>query len=83
MLLFHAEVDVGAIVSSLDENDPKQYQTFLESRPPSMENEAISMVIELCRDSGIKNEFLTGPVVISILNIRRKVKYLAKSSGGE
>jgi allantoinase len=50
VLLFHAEVD--NFPPSSGESDPTKYETFLESRPPVMENEAISMVIGLCRESG-------------------------------
>ncbi len=36
------------------EADGTLYQTFLESRPCSMENRAIELVIQLCRESGGK-----------------------------
>jgi len=45
-LLFHAECEVN--VDETDE-DPSQYETFLQSRPEKMENVAIEMIIRLCR----------------------------------
>ncbi|XP_077998509.1 allantoinase, mitochondrial-like isoform X1 [Glandiceps talaboti] len=46
VLLFHAEVDGTAPdVSSLD---PVHYDTFLKSRPCSMENDAIKLVTKVC-----------------------------------
>ena len=51
VLLFHAEVDISK-EDDLQKFDPTKYKTFLDSRPPAMENEAINMVIELCRESG-------------------------------
>ena len=30
--------------------DPSKYSTFLESRPEDMENQAIELVIKLCRE---------------------------------
>jgi len=53
VLLFHAEVDDGSDdphTSHRDDNqDPTLYQTFLESRPPSLETSAISKIIALLR----------------------------------
>ncbi|XP_071202647.1 allantoinase, mitochondrial isoform X1 [Salvelinus alpinus] len=45
VLLFHAERDVPL---PSDEADPKEYSTFLKSRPDVMELEAIRTVTELC-----------------------------------
>ncbi|XP_068739908.1 allantoinase, mitochondrial-like [Montipora capricornis] len=49
VFLFHAEVELpqGPPITS---QDPSKYSTFLESRPESMENQAIEMVIKLCRE---------------------------------
>ncbi|XP_074622705.1 allantoinase, mitochondrial-like isoform X2 [Acropora palmata] len=46
---FHAEVELaqGPIIPK---EDPSKYSTFLESRPEDMENQAIELVIELCRE---------------------------------
>lgn len=45
-LLAHAELDLGASVRHVD---PRQYQAFLESRPPAWEEAAIALLIDLCR----------------------------------
>lgn len=49
VFLFHAEVELaqGPIIPK---EDPSKYSTFLESRPEDMENQAIELVIELCRE---------------------------------
>jgi allantoinase len=47
-LLAHAELDLGATVS---ETDPHAYRSFLESRPPSWEEAAIRLLIQLCRET--------------------------------
>ncbi|XP_060934832.1 allantoinase, mitochondrial [Limanda limanda] len=45
VLLFHAELDVEQTEETAD---PRQYSTFLQSRPDVMEIEAIRTVTELC-----------------------------------
>lgn len=47
-LLAHAELDLGTRV----EGDPTDYETFMNSRPPSWEQEAIELLIRLCRETG-------------------------------
>jgi allantoinase len=47
-LLAHAELDLGARVSTVDHRD---YRRYLESRPPAWEDEAIRLLIELCRET--------------------------------
>jgi len=49
-LLFHAECEVDG---TDDSGDPAEYNTFLESRPPSMEISAIQLVIDICRSSKV------------------------------
>jgi allantoinase len=55
-LMFHAELpqtqtdDNECTIAGAQDEDPAAYQTFLHSRPRSMENAAISMVIRLCRE---------------------------------
>jgi allantoinase len=34
--------------------DPKKYSTFLNSRPKIFENEAISLVVKLCREYKVR-----------------------------
>lgn len=47
-LLAHAELDLGTPVAG----DPKEYATFMNSRPPEWEQAAIKMLIDLCRETG-------------------------------
>ena len=47
-LLAHAELDLGAKVSS---DDRRVYQRYLESRPPAWEDEAIRLLVDLCRET--------------------------------
>lgn len=48
-LMFHAELPQQQHSDDCGD-DPSRYDTFLHSRPQSMENEAIAMVIRLCRE---------------------------------
>lgn len=54
VLLVHAEVPgpIDAAASSLAGLDPRRYETFLRSRPRESENEAIAVMIRLCRETG-------------------------------
>jgi allantoinase len=56
VLLVHAEVPgpIKAAATSLVGCDPRQYETFLRSRPRESENEAISLMIRLCRETGCR-----------------------------
>ena len=47
-LLAHAELELGATVHELD---PHAYRGYLESRPRSWEDEAIKLLVELCRET--------------------------------
>jgi allantoinase len=48
-LLVHAEIESPAIApSSL--GDPRRYATYLSSRPPRMEVEAVDQMVRLCRE---------------------------------
>lgn len=48
-LLVHAELDLGAPTGA----DPRQYSTFLNSRPPEWETAAVAQMITLCRETGV------------------------------
>ena len=48
--MFHAEMSKCQHCSSSNNADPKLYQTFLESRPKALENDAIELIIRLCRE---------------------------------
>lgn len=47
-LLAHAELELAATVH---ETDPHAYRGYLESRPRSWEDEAIKLLVELCRET--------------------------------
>lgn len=48
-LLVHAEREIG---HAAVDGDPRAYRTYLASRPPGMEVEAIRLMIRLCREFG-------------------------------
>ncbi len=56
VLLVHAEVPgpIDAAAGSLGGLDHRVYDTFLRSRPRRSENEAIAIMIRLCRDTGCR-----------------------------
>ena len=56
VLLVHAEVPgpIDAVAASLTGLDPREYDTFLRSRPRESENEAIALMIRLCRETGCR-----------------------------
>jgi allantoinase len=47
-LLAHAELDLGA---ELRTSDRRAYSRYLESRPPRWEDEAIRLLVKLCRET--------------------------------
>ncbi len=56
VLLVHAEIagPIDAAALSLVGSDPRAYDTFLRSRPRESENEAIALMIRLCRETGCR-----------------------------
>jgi allantoinase len=46
-LLVHAELATDAVAP---EGDPRRYATYLASRPPSWEREAVALLLRLCRE---------------------------------
>ena len=56
VLLVHAETQgpIDDAASSLGGSDPREYDTFLRSRPRESENEAIALMIRLCRQTGAR-----------------------------
>lgn len=48
-LMFHAELEVADAQPEVTQLNPKEYNTFLQSRPKIMENTAIELVIQLCK----------------------------------
>ena len=55
-LLVHAELPapLERAAASLAGEDPSRYATYLRSRPPEAETEAIGMMIRLCREFGTR-----------------------------
>ena len=56
VLLVHAEVSgpIDAAAETLAGLDPRHYDTFLRSRPRESENDAIALMIRLCRETGCR-----------------------------
>jgi len=55
-LLCHAELagPIDRAAASLAAADPRAYLTWLRSRPPEAEDEAIALIARLCRDTGAR-----------------------------
>ncbi len=54
-LLVHAELELELSAASraiVDRGDPRDYQTYLHSRPPEWEDAAVAMMVDLCRQTG-------------------------------
>ena len=56
VLLVHAELEgpVNAAAAAVASDDPCSYNTFLRSRPRAAEDEAIALMINLCRETGAR-----------------------------
>jgi len=56
VLLVHAEVPepIENAAAELAGGDPQDYQTFLKSRPRASENEAVALMVRLCRATGAR-----------------------------
>jgi allantoinase len=56
VLLVHAEVPepIENAAEKLKGASPQDYQTFLKSRPRASENEAVALMIRLCRETGAR-----------------------------
>jgi allantoinase len=50
-LLVHCELDAANGDAHLLENNPRSYDAYLKSRPRAWENNAIKMMIDLCRET--------------------------------
>lgn len=51
-LLVHCELDASLDDLKLLEQNPKSYSAYLKSRPKSWEDNAIKLMIDLCRETG-------------------------------
>ncbi|MBA3634296.1 MAG: allantoinase AllB [Acidobacteria bacterium] len=56
VLLVHAELPepIENAAEELAGSNPQDYQTFLKSRPRASENEAVELMIRLCRETGAR-----------------------------
>ena len=56
VLLVHAELPepIENAIEKLKHSNPQDYQTFLQSRPRASENEAVKLMIRLCRETGAR-----------------------------
>ncbi|HET6230282.1 MAG TPA: allantoinase AllB, partial [Longimicrobiaceae bacterium] len=56
VLLVHAELPgpIDAATAALGDADPRIYATYLRSRPPSAETEAVELVLRLARETGCR-----------------------------
>jgi allantoinase len=56
VLLVHAELPepIDAAAEELKDANAQDYQTFLKSRPRASENEAVELMIRLCRQTGAR-----------------------------
>jgi len=56
VLLVHAELPepIENAIETLKHSNPQDYQTFLKSRPRASENEAVKLMIRLCRETGAR-----------------------------
>jgi allantoinase len=74
-LIVHAELP-GPIDHALAEHaevrwgDPRRYETFLSSRPRAAENEAVALLIELCRETGARTHVVHHSSADALLALR-------------
>lgn len=68
-LIVHAEIEDFPGQTS-DYNNPKSYQAFLDSRPKSIEDKAISMMIRLCEEFDTKIHIVHLSSADSLENIK-------------
>ena len=56
VLLVHAELEgpVSAAAASVAARDPREYETFLRSRPREAEDAAIGLMVKLCHETGAR-----------------------------
>jgi len=56
VLLVHAELSepIENAAAELKNSNPQSYETFLRSRPRAAENEAVALMIRLCRETGAR-----------------------------
>ncbi|HEV7903151.1 MAG TPA: amidohydrolase family protein [Pyrinomonadaceae bacterium] len=50
----HGNVARGEILGDAGASDPRRYETFLRSRPKAAEDEAVALMVRLCRETGAR-----------------------------
>ncbi|HEX9928955.1 MAG TPA: allantoinase AllB [Pyrinomonadaceae bacterium] len=76
VLLVHAEVPepIETAAEELKDGNPQDYQTFLKSRPRASENEAVALMVRLCRETGARVHIVhhSSSDVLPLLKAARK-----------
>ena len=59
-LLVHAELSgpIDAAQAQIGASDPRRYATYLATRPKAAENEAVALMIALCREYGVRTHIV-------------------------
>jgi allantoinase len=53
-LLVHAELPPAGAAEHAPAGDPRRYETYLRTRPPRMEVDAVALLVRLCREFGTR-----------------------------
>jgi allantoinase len=71
-LLVHAEVagPIDAATAKLGGADPRQYATYLASRPPAAEEQAIALVTRLCRATNARTHIVHHSAASALAQLR-------------
>lgn len=71
-LLVHAELagPIEAAAAGLVGADPRRYATYLASRPPAAEEQAIALVTRLCRDTGARTHIVHHSAATALPQLR-------------
>ncbi|XP_026757943.2 allantoinase [Galleria mellonella] len=81
VLAFHAEIeeDNATIKNKIKKKDPEEYTTYLESRPPSMELNAISLVKSFVEKTDVRVHIVhvSSANVVPLLEEARRIRLAA------
>ncbi|MEO8706252.1 MAG: allantoinase AllB [Kofleriaceae bacterium] len=71
-LLVHAEVagPIDAVAASIATMNPREYATYLASRPPGAEEQAIELVTGLCRETGARTHIVHHSAASALVLLR-------------
>lgn len=70
-LLAHAELDLGPAGVPAQERSPQRYHSYLASRPNAWEDEAIKLLVRLCRETGCPVHIVHLSSASSLETVRR------------